>query len=177
MSPAHPTEIPGHVATGGRPRGYLRLRACAGDPCHLRTRWALHVHEHGGEPTFGLQEAERRRLQEDGMICPCIYVYPASLLRAPLKKCRGCDRQAWVDLIKYEIYPSFTSTTLVFVAGKASWGESAIRFGVAATDPQVRVHSVEYLGGLWYVRTCTGIAVRFLDLNIEVCASASHGAI
>lgn len=108
-----PTEIPGHAAAGGRPRRHLRLRASAFDPCHLRARRALHVHEHGGEPTFGLQEAKRtrRKLEEDGMICPCTFAHTLPRLRAPVENGPGCDRQAWVALTGHKnIFRSLPST-------------------------------------------------------------------
>ncbi len=108
-----PTEIPGHAASGGRPRRHLRLRASAFDPCHLRARRALHVHEHGGEPTFGLQEAKRtrRKLEEDGMICPCTFAHTLPRLRAPVENGPGCDRQAWVALTGHKnIFRSLPST-------------------------------------------------------------------
>lgn len=54
-------EIPGHAAACCGARRSLGLHPSAAHPGRLRAGRALHVHEHGGQPACGLQEAKHRR--------------------------------------------------------------------------------------------------------------------
>lgn len=94
--------FPGYAAARRGTHRYLRLHLRTADPGHLCARRTVHVHEHGRQPAFGLQE-ESRILQEDGITSSPLSNWIALIDTSSLKPCnRSTTKGGHLLVLKFD---------------------------------------------------------------------------